>query len=129
MSEFDTYLSHYAAKLSEFDSKLSAELESLAETLSDIDTKALVLWQAKQHKANADPKKLRRSLYEEKVKQMQDAKEKTPGTCMTAKVLTARAKILTTSAHYLRVGVPPSQTCSSRPLQPTGRSVATATTP
>ena len=63
MSEFDTYLSHYAAKLSEFDSKLSTELESFAETLSDIDTKALVLWQARQHKANADPKKLRRSLY------------------------------------------------------------------
>ena len=63
MSEFDTYLTHYAAKLSEFDSKLSAELESFAATLSDIDTKALVLWQARQHKANADPKKLRRSLY------------------------------------------------------------------
>ena len=63
MSEFDTYLSYYAAKLSEFDSKLSTDLKSFAETLSDIDTKALVLWQAKRHKANADPKKLRRSLY------------------------------------------------------------------
>jgi len=67
--------------------------------------------------------------HEGRVKQMQDVKERTPATCMTEKVSTARARILTTSALYLKVAAPVKATCSSRQLQQTGRSVATATTP
>jgi len=63
MSQFDSYLDHYAAKLSQCYSQISADLEAYAESVSDIDTKALVLWQASQHKLNTDPKKLRRKLY------------------------------------------------------------------
>jgi hypothetical protein len=63
MSQFDSYLDHYAAKLSQCYSQISIDLEAYAESVSDIDTKALVLWQASQHKLNTDPKKLRRKLY------------------------------------------------------------------
>lgn len=58
-----------------------------------------------------------------------DVSGKTPETCTTGKGSTALARILTTSAHFLKVGARPKVTYASKPQAPTDPSAETATTP
>ena len=60
---------------------------------------------------------------------LQEENVSKPVTYTTAKALTAREKILTTSAHYLKVEARPRATCNSKRQAPTVRSAVTATTP
>ena len=60
---------------------------------------------------------------------LQDANVNKPVTFTTRKALTVREKILTISAHYLKVEAPPKVTCNLKHPVPTVHSAVTAITP
>lgn len=60
---------------------------------------------------------------------LQEENVSKPVTFTTKRALTVREKILTTSAHYLKVEARPKVTCNSKHRAPTVRSAVTATTP
>lgn len=60
---------------------------------------------------------------------LQEENVNKPVTYTTKKALIVKEKILTTSALYLKVEVPPRVTCNSKRQAPTVHSAAIATTP